>query len=274
MKSVRYQKRFYRDWVTGSRLAQCRITVEETDVLIYSDTPVDRAYCRDRIARYRRQIKAYIARDERFLTSLKPIAVERGAAAIVRDMAAAARRANVGPMAAVAGAIAQRLGRDLLRHGCRDVIVENGGDIFLKTSAPVSVGVFAGASALSGRLRLRLDPAQMPCGICASSGTVGHSLSFGCADAAVIISASAALADAVATAAGNRVLTAGDFQAAVRFARAVRGVTGVLIIVKNAIASWGSIMLIPSDAGNNSKTRFTVERKRLTNSAGVIKNIM
>jgi len=223
---------------------QFHAAVEETDVIIYSDKPVDRDYCIERLRLYRRQIKAYIGRDERFLTALKPISVEPTASPIVQDMAIAARNADVGPMAAVAGAIAQRLGSDLLSHGCSRVIVENGGDIFLKTSSPLTVGLFAGESVFSGRIRLRLEATHMPCGICTSSGTVGHSLSFGMADAAVIIATNAALADAVATATCNRILTADDCSGAIGFAKAICGVKGVLIAINNTIASWGDITLL------------------------------
>jgi uncharacterized protein len=243
MKQFKYQKRNYRRWISADGLSSAHVCVQETDLHISSDLPIDRGYCIERIRHYRRQIQAYITREERFLNSLKPITVERTAPPIVRDMAAAAKKANVGPMAAVAGAIAQYVGRDLLKEGCRNVIVENGGDIFLKMSRPVSVGVFAGKSVLSGRMRMLLPRSARAYGICTSSGTVGHSLSFGSADAVMIVAGSAALADAVATATGNRVQTAGDFDAAVRFARSVRGVTGALIIVKNDFVSWGRMML-------------------------------
>ncbi|MFA5099371.1 MAG: UPF0280 family protein [Candidatus Omnitrophota bacterium] len=243
MKGYHYQKRQYRRWVSSDGLLSTRVCVRESDLHISADCAIDRGYCIKRIQCYRRQIQAYISRDSRFLTSLKPIVIERNAPAVVRDMAAAARKANVGPMAAVAGAIAQSVGKDLLKKGCRNIIVENGGDIFLKMDRPVSVGVFAGTSALSGRLRIRLSRSGRSYGICSSSGTVGHSLSFGSADAVMIVASNAALADAAATATANRVRTADDFSDAVGFARSVRGVTGVLIIVKNDFVSWGTMVL-------------------------------
>ena len=243
MKQPGYQKRYYRRWVSADGLLSVRVRVQETDLHILSDLPINRRYCIERVRHYRRKIQAYIARDERFFTSLKPIAIERAAPRIIRDMAAAARKANVGPMAAVAGAIAQHLGKDLLKKGCRNIIVENGGDIFVKMSRSVSVGVFAGESVLSGRMRVLLPLSARSYGICTSSGTVGHSLSFGTADAVMIVAGNAALADAVATATGNRVKSKEDFAAAVRFARSIRGVTGVLVIVKNDFVSWGALAL-------------------------------
>jgi ApbE superfamily uncharacterized protein (UPF0280 family) len=244
IKSTNYQKRFYRNWEAAGGLLKNNIAVQETDLQISSDEPIDLDYCRKRIKHYRSQIQTYITRDERFLTSLKPISIERTAPAIVKAMAAASIKANVGPMAAVAGAIAQYVGRDLLKKGCREAIIENGGDIFLKVSHPVKIGIFAGSSALSGRLRLLIKPSSRSRGICASSGTVGHSLSFGKADSVIIVAASAALADAVATATANRVNTKDDFATALRFARSIRGVSGVLIIVKNSFLSWGEIALV------------------------------
>jgi ApbE superfamily uncharacterized protein (UPF0280 family) len=241
MKENKYQKRFYRNWVSNKDLHLTRIAVKETDLQILSDKPVDKDYLIGRINLYRRQIEGYISKDRKFLTALKPIAVELNAPSIVKEMAKAAKKANVGPMAAVAGAIAELLARDLLRKGYKDVIIENGGDIFLKTRKSITVGIFTGKSRLFRGLGLRIKPKDMPLGICTSSGTVGHSLSFGLVDVAVILSKSASLADAVATATGNRVKTRQDLQKGVEFASSVKGISGAVIIIKNNITCWGKI---------------------------------
>jgi len=243
MKKAGYQKRSYRSWAESGSMYRAQVIVEETDLLISSDRTIDLDFCKERIFLYRRQIRAYISRDERFLTSLEPIAVESTAPSIIQAMADESRKAGVGPMAAVAGAIAQYLGKDLLRRGSREVIIENGGDIFLKAEKPVSIGLYAGRSRLSGKLSLRVYPKGRACGVCTSSGTVGHSLSFGSADAVVIVAGNAVCADAAATATANKVHDKGDFLSAVSFARSIRGVRGVLIIVKNDMASWGDMEL-------------------------------
>lgn len=244
MKTKSFQPRTYRRWTYSGRFQSLEAVVKETDLHIFSDKAIDRAYCIDRIGFYRDQIEEYINhRDRRFLTELKPMAVEKDAPQIVRAMARAAEKAGVGPMAAVAGALARYVGKDIARQGCREVIVENGGDIFLQVRRPVEVGLYAGDSPLSGKLRLRIKPQQTPLGICTSSGTVGHSISFGKADAVVILARNACLADAVATAAANRVQAAGDLPKAVDFARRIRGVAGVLAVIGSACASWGGIEL-------------------------------
>ncbi len=145
-------------------------------------------------------------------------------------------------MAAVAGAIAEEVGCYLLEL-TQEVIVENGGDIFLKIEQPVNVGIYAGKSPLSGRLSLKVNPGQTPLGVCTSSGKVGPSFSRGIADAALAISASTPLADAAATALGNMVKAPTDLEKALAFARGVDGITGALLICEDKIAAWGEIEL-------------------------------
>jgi hypothetical protein len=199
-----------------------------------------------RIAYYRDRLEEYINyKDRRFLTSLKPICVESGSPAIIRQMAEQSRKAGVGPMAAVAGAVAQCVGADLLRRGYRDVVVENGGDIFLKLRRPLSVGLFAGKNRMLSSLAIGIDPKDTPLGICTSSSTIGHSLSFGKADAVAILAGNAALADAVATATANRVRAKADMPGAIEFARSIKGVRAAVIVFRNTLATWGKIRFVP-----------------------------
>lgn len=156
-------------------------------------------------------------------------------------MSRAARLANVGPMASVAGAIAELLGRDLLRKDYKDVIIENGGDIFLKTTKDRKIGVYAGKSKLWNKLKLKIKPKISPLGICSSSGTVGYSLSFGCADSVIILSKKSSLADAVATQVANQVNSHRDLTGALNFGRSIKGILGVVIIFKNKLISCGEI---------------------------------
>ncbi|RJO64924.1 MAG: UPF0280 family protein [Candidatus Omnitrophota bacterium] len=241
MKTRRYQKRIYRDWVRTGKLKKTHVIVQETDLAVYCDTAADPLFIEKRVRLYRRQIEGYIAKDRRFLESLRPVEVELRAPPIVKNMAAQAKKANVGPMAAVAGAIAEAVGKDLLRRGHQEVIVENGGDIFLKIKKPRLIGFYAGVSRFSGSIALKVRPADTPEGICASSGTVGHSLSFGCADSVAVISKNAALADAVATACANLVCPKQDLSKAVAFARSIKGIKGVVIITRDNLASWGNV---------------------------------
>jgi len=159
-------------------------------------------------------------------------------------MAEAAASAGVGPMAAVAGALAQVVGEDLeaLSH---EIIVENGGDTFIATNRPRKAAIYAGSSPLSDRVAVRVDPAVSPLGLCTSSATVGPSVSLGKADAAVVMASSAALADAVASAVGNRVRSADDIEAALELGASLGGVIGVVVIIGDAMGIKGKIEIEP-----------------------------
>ena len=150
---------------------------------------------------------------------------------------------RVGPMAAVRG-FAEIVGLALLEYA-PEVLVENGGDLFVKASEPVSVSIYAGQSPLSGKLGLLIRPEQTPLGICTSSGTVGPSFSKGQADAAVALSPSVPLADAAATALGNLVQGPGDLEAALEQAQHINGVTGAVVICGDRMAAWGEVSLLP-----------------------------
>jgi ApbE superfamily uncharacterized protein (UPF0280 family) len=161
-------------------------------------------------------------------------------------MIKAAAAADVGPMAAVAGAIAEYVGRDLLDAGEPEVMVENGGDIFLKRDKECVASIFAGQSPLNQKVGIRIPSPLMPIGLCTSSGTVGHSLSLGKADSVTVLAPSALLADAAATRLGNEV-KAGDQRSineTLAVARAIPGILGVVIICGKNLGVWGEIDLV------------------------------
>jgi ApbE superfamily uncharacterized protein (UPF0280 family) len=196
------------------------------------------------IVELRAALQAYLAQDPDFAASHAPYAPSAGAPKLAREMAQAAAVAGVGPLAAVAGAFAQAAGQFLAAYST-EVIVENGGDIYLATTKDRIVGIYAGpASPYTGRLGLKIEAARQPLGVCTSSGTVGLSFSYGVADAAVILAADALLADAAATALGNRVQGPRDVGAAVEFAATLPGVSGALAICGEALAVWGQIELV------------------------------
>ena len=123
--------------------------------------------------------------------------------------------------------------------------MENGGDLYLKIAAPATVSLFAGKSPLSHRVGLKIDPELSPLGVCTSSGTVGHSFSFGRADAACILARTAALADAAASGLGNRVQNAGDIAAALEWVAKVPDLLGAVVIVGEKLGAWGRVELVP-----------------------------
>jgi len=237
------EPRFYRHWIKDGGLVSFQVAVKQTDLYIRSQRNLrDKAL--DSVLKHRGSLEAYIKHHPLFLTTLEPYQAEDEAPAIVKEMARVSQLTGVGPMAAVAGAIAEAVGRDLLAFS-PEVIVENGGDIFLKISKKRLVGIYAGQSAFTKRIALEILPRETPMGICTSSGTVGHSLSLGNADAVIALSPSAALADAAATALGNIVKAADDITEAIEKAQDITGLRGVVIIVGDKMGIWGKVKIVP-----------------------------
>ncbi len=240
-----FQPRTYRNWVKNKDLVTFNVIIDETDCYISAATNLE-SKARRLILKYRTSLKKYIDSHPLFLTTLEPYPVEAGAPVIIKAMAEAGRKASVGPMAAVAGAVAHFVGEELAKFS-PEVIIENGGDIYLRSQKDRTIGIFAGHSPLSGKIGLEISGGETPLGISTSSGTVGHSLSFGKADAVVVLADDAVLSDAVATGIGNLVLTAADFNPAIERARGIPGVRGIVIIKDENIGFGGQVKICRTD---------------------------
>ena len=237
-----YQPRVYRDICQPEDLISFLVTIKETDLFILAEKNLYE-HAKKAAQRCRRIIEKYIKHNPSFLTNLAPIPYDPCAQPIIASMIWAAQKTNVGPMAAVAGAVAEFVGHELLKYSSQ-VIIENGGDIFLKSSKKRIIRIQAGNSSFTHKIALQIEAEQSPLGICTSSGTTGHSLSFGRADAAVVLSSSTALADASATALGNIIQTKDDIDPALEKAKAVKGISGVVLIKDDRAGFWGEIKIV------------------------------
>ena len=236
-----YEPRTYRHWVKDRGLISFNIVIKETDLYISASTNL-KSKALKLALKYRDTLERYIKRHPAFLTSLEPIPVSDDAPPIVIEMSAAADKVGVGPMASVAGAIAEFVGDELLALS-PEIIIENGGDIYLKSLRKRTVGIYAGNVPLTGKIGLEIKEQETPLGICTSSGTVGHSLSYGKADAVVVLSKSATLADAAATAIGNLIVQPDDIPHGLEFANGIEGLKGVMIIKEDKIGLWGEVKI-------------------------------
>ena len=238
-----YKPRSYRQWIKSDDLVSFEVKELETDLFILAAKNLE-PEAREAVLVHRSELEKYIKTDPDFYSSLEPVAVPDEAPEIVRVMAEAGRKAGVGPMAAVAGAVAEFVGRELLNFS-DEIIVENGGDIFIRTKKKRLLGIYAGSrSPFTGKIAIEIGPDEKGLGVCTSSGTVSHSLSFGSSDAALVISPEAALADAAATAAGNIVKDDADLIKAIDFVKSIEGVKGVMIIIGGKMGSWGDVKLV------------------------------
>jgi hypothetical protein len=258
-----YVDRTYRSLHRAGDLHYFNIRFKQSDLAIgvdqasYSDSLL--LLCQDALLRLWRQLEDYIRLQPEFLSALVPIKLLPEAPESARKMAAAAFKAEVGPMAAVAGTFAQAMG-EILSSRCREYVIENGGDIYMHTLRPRNVAVFAGPSPFSCKIGLKIYPQEGPLSICTSSGTVGPSLSFGQADAVVIKAGDAALADAVATGAANRVQNENDLLKAIDYVKNISGVAGILAVKNDKMAAWGAIELGPLSGEEKNLPRLMADK--------------
>ncbi|MGQ9552304.1 MAG: UPF0280 family protein [Candidatus Bathycorpusculaceae bacterium] len=216
---------------------------KETNCTIISDNEhaVKRAIVS--IKHHIKKIEKYAKNNPLFYYSLRPVPVSMSNAPLaVRTMAEAAGKANVGPMAAVAGVLADLAVKDMVRYGSKMAVVENGGEVSAISSRPIYVALSAGDSLLSRRVGFRLT--DFPIGVATSSGKFSHALSFGEAEAVTIFSKNAGLADAAATAVGN--LIKGEdcrraIQQGIQRALSIQGVDGVFIIYRGMTGMAGRV---------------------------------
>ena len=237
-----HNERTYRHFSSSKGLVSFRVTQKESDLFIAAKCDLS-AEAERSLAQCRRKIELYGSSNTEFMTSLVPVDDDPLAPEIVRDMLVASRQMDVGPMAGVAGVIAEYVGRELL--SCSpEIIIENGGDTYLVLKEREGrVGLFSGDSPLSSKINLIIPASSTPVAVCTSSATVGPSLSFGKADAVCVLATSGALADAAATSFCNKVHHKNDVRTTIARAREIEGIRGIVIVVGDTLGAWGEVEL-------------------------------
>ena len=234
-----YQERAYRGLIEPKELYNTTVIEKETDLFIVSSNEFKH---QEKVREIRKIISDYILIRPEFQTSLSPIASDEFAPDMIKHMISVSKQANVGPMAAVAGAVSQYLGEFIDFNS--EIIIENGGDIYLKSRDDRIISIYAGESSFSNRVGIKIKSEDTPLGICTSAGKVGHSLSFGNTDAVVVISEDTLLADVTATSIGNIVKTKEDIRDGLEFGKSISGILGIVIIIDEELGAWGEIELV------------------------------
>jgi uncharacterized protein len=242
------ESRTYRNVMSEGRFHSFTTGYKDTDLWIGVDTGSYRdemkEFCYERIRNYRIELENWLTIDPQFGKSLIPYKPSSKCPEMAMTMALAAQKAGVGPMAAVAGAFSERLGNDLESNfPIEELAIENGGDIFFHLIDPLVLSVFAGKSELSGRIGIQIPERTGNIGVCTSAGTVGPSLSFGRADAVMVACKNTALADAWATALGNRVIKSEDIDKVLAFTEHVSEILSVVIICNGKVGIRGKYEL-------------------------------
>jgi uncharacterized protein len=224
-----------------SNLFKETFVIKETQCTIVTDKQQAIQTAIESIKRNRRELEIYTRSHSKFLYTLEPIPIPEKPT-VAKSMALAAQEAGVGPMAAVAGVIADLAVNDMIQDGCKVAVVEDGGEISAKSDRPIDVALAAGDEPLSKRFGFRLI--DFPIGVATSSGRFSHAVSFGDAEAATVFCKDAGLADAAATAVGNKVKGENSKKAieeGIDKALKISGVEGVLILYKGQVGTAGKI---------------------------------
>ena len=209
------------------------------------------------IVQERKNIEKFILLHPAFASALKPIRLLPEAPPIVQKMAKASKVTGLGPMASVAGTLAQYGVEAAMKAGCTDVLVENGGDMYIASSSPVTIGIYAGKNSIGAQLAFHILPEDLPLSICSSSSEMGHSLSFGNCELATVVAKEAALADSAATLVCNSISKQEDVAQVLDDVGRIEGIQGILVVKDNNVGLWGTLPKIVRNKDNKTVAKIT-----------------
>ena len=241
---MEYKERTYRSRFSDDERRWFCVKFLESDLWIGVDSGSYRASMEAdtyaMLVELRRSMDAYLLMDPAYKAALTPYDAGLEAPEILKEMSRVSHKTGIGPMSAVAGAVAKHVAEFL---GTKEVIVENGGDIYAQACSDMDISVFAGQSPLSEKIGLHIPAADFPLGICTSSGTVGPSLSLGRADAVMIVCKDVMLADSYATAMANRIKSVNDLQPVIDRISAIPEILGAIAVKDDRMAITGQFEL-------------------------------
>jgi hypothetical protein len=236
-----YEERFYRQHISSK--FKIEVTFKESDLLISADKEIDKERARDILKKYYTEIENYIRKNPKFLTSLSPLEEDKEAPPIIRDMIKCSSVTGIGPFSSVAGAIALYVGKEILQFA-NEVIIENGGDIFLKIKEDKKIGIYLGERSKIETISLKISKRDYSFGIASSSSYIGHSLNFGRVDLVTVVAKDAIIADGFATAFSNRIKKERDIEDVLKLAKNNPLIEGMLISFEDKIFIWGDLEMV------------------------------
>ncbi|NLJ50061.1 MAG: UPF0280 family protein [Candidatus Atribacteria bacterium] len=239
---IDYVERFYRKTVKPTGLIAFEVKIKESDLMIFAHNDLS-SLTYSLLDKERKNLEAYIRYNSLFQKSLVPIEIDDFAPPICKIMAESVKKAGVGPMAAVAGAVNDRLANELLSK-TTELIIENGGDLLIHSLKERVIAIYVGEdSPFKSHIGLLISPGKTY-GVATSSGKIGHSLSFGEADAVTIVAESSAVADAWATSIGNFIHSKKDVEKALKYCENIQEIIGVVVVFQNVLGTRGDIQLV------------------------------
>lgn len=239
---LRADKELYRVRVSKKSKFSWKISYKYSDLFISSSEDVS-AIITGRLSEFYNIIEKEIKKNPAFEKSLSPFPYASDSNWIISEMNDAAKAFNVGPMAAVAGALCEFIARDI-KDDVRYLIIENGGDAYIRSKKDIITSVFFKSLYFKDDLKIKISKTLLPCGIASSSGVFGHSTSLGKSDIALVIAKDAITADAAATAFANLIKKPEDLEDAVNLMKINKEILGLLAVKDEKIAVYGQVELI------------------------------
>jgi ApbE superfamily uncharacterized protein (UPF0280 family) len=237
-------KSIYRNKISSRQKYNWRILYKYSDIFVSSDRDVS-----SKLKKLTKEIysvlESHMKEDPSFKKSLSPVESKPQYHYVIKTMCAKSALFNVGPMAAVAGAVCDFIASGLDSF-CRCLIIENGGDVYIKSDKDIDVGVYLRNRHFADKIYLRIKADDMPCGLCSSSGSFGHSLSMGKSDLVTILAESTISADLAATSVANNINSPKDILKTINSYKTIKGIKGILIIKDDKLGIWGNIELMES----------------------------
>lgn len=245
-----YEERFYRKWIlNNSKLKTFFVKYKQTDICVSVDNNSYFVNLPDIAFSYLKlfysELEKYILDDPKFNITFKPYIKPQANVPIIKEMMKASCRANVGPMASVAGAIAQYIGKALLeKYSINEIYIENGGDVFISSPKNVNTIFYTGNNSKFPQIKLQIESPGSSFGVCSSSGKFGHSFSFGKADAVMVVCKNTCLSDALATYFCNKIRSEEDIQKVLGLSSQYEEILGVACVYGNKLGLRGNLKII------------------------------
>lgn len=233
----------YRNKISAEGRYSFRLDYKYSGLYIMCDRDISSGL-KEPVLNFYRDIETAIVGETNFEKSLVPLKAGKDSPRTIKEMCSAGEVFSVGPMASIAGALCDHLAKSLTDR-CSFLMIENGGDVYIKSNGPLEVGIFTKNAYFKDKLTLLIEAEQTPCGICSSSGSFGHSLSLGKSDLVTVLSRTATIADAAATAIANTINSEEDIDKAIARFKEYREVEGLIIIRNKRIGLWGKLQLAP-----------------------------
>ena len=231
----------YRKNISAAGKYSFRLRYKYTDIYIISDRDIS-GKIGEPVIKFYSQLEEVISSDKRFGESLAPLTIKKDYPPSAKEMCLASSIFGVGPMASVAGAVCDSIASGI-KDDCGFLMIENGGDVYIKSSQDIKAGLFTGSRHFPQNLNINISSKALPCGLCSSSGIMGHSLSLGKSDLVTVMSGTAAAADAAATAIANTISSKTDVDRAVEKYKKYEQIRGLIIMKDDRLAIWGDLQL-------------------------------